>query len=214
MKNKVLIIGAGGHARSVMDIILQNNEYEIVGCIDNCYDSRKQVEGMEHIPIIGNDDMLLEFRKAGIYHCFVALGNNNLREKLFHKIKDLGFTPINVISKHAILSSTVNLGDGICIMPGAILNINVVVEDNCILNTNCSIDHDCFIGKNSHIAPGVTLSGAVVVNKNVQIGTGACVIDGINIRERAFIGAGATVVKDITAGMLAYGVPAKEIRKL
>lgn len=213
MKDKLIVIGAGGHARSVMDIALQNDEYEIVGCIDNCYGSKNVVEGMRQIPIIGNDDMLQDIKNSGIKYCFVALGSNNLREKVTKKVKDLGFVPVNVISKYAVLSSSVTLGTGICIMAGAILNVNVKIGDNCIINTNCSIDHDCAIGENSHIAPGVAMSGTVSVGRNVQVGTGASVIDGMVIENNAFIGAGAAVVKNVSAGMLAYGVPAKEIRK-
>lgn len=210
---KIIIIGAGGHAKSVMDIAIQNKKYEIIGCIDACYDENK-VSNVNGIPIIGNDDMLEYFRKTGIEYCFIAIGNNNLREKLFNITKEIGFKHVNIISKHAILSSAVTLGKGICIMAGAIINTNAVIKDNCIINTNCSIDHDCYIGENTHIAPGVTLSGSVVVEKNVQIGTGACVIDGMCIKHGAYIGAGSVVVNDINEGVLAYGIPAKEIRKL
>lgn len=214
MKDKVIIIGAGGHARSVMDILLQNNEYEILGCIDNCYGQKQFVEGMNQIAIIGNDDMLEDFYKTGVKYCFVALGSNSLRAKLYRRIVDIGYIPINVVSKYAIISPSVKLGTGICIMAGAILNVNTIIEDNCIINTKCSIDHDCIIGENSHIAPGVTLSGSVKVGNNVQIGTGACVIDGITIGEGAFIGGGGVVVKNVNARMLAYGNPAREIRSL
>lgn len=214
MKDKVIIIGAGGHARSVIDILLQNDEYDIAGCIDNCYNQKKSVEGMHQIPIIGNDDMLADIHKSGIQYCFVALGSNNLRARLFRHIVTIGYTPINAISKYAIISPTVKLGTGICIMAGAILNVNTIIEDNCIINTKCSIDHDCIIGANSHIAPGVTLSGTVKVGNNVQIGTGACVIDGITIGAGVFVGGGGVVVRDINPGMLAYGNPAREIRRL
>ena len=213
MKDKLIIIGAGGHARSVIDIILQNDNYEIIGCIDNSYGQREFVENMDEIPIIGNDDMLLEIKNRGIKYCFVALGDNSLRKRIYQSIIQIGFTPINVISKYATLSSRVTLGNGICIMAGAIINVNTIIEDNCIINTNCSIDHDCIIGMNSHIAPGVTLSGYVAVGSNVQIGTGACVIDRISIGENVFIGAGSVVVRNINPGILAYGNPAREIRK-
>jgi UDP-perosamine 4-acetyltransferase len=214
MGEKLIVIGAGGHARSIIDIIQQNNVYEVIGCIDNCYGQRNSVEGMGNIPIIGNDNMLADLKRSGIRNCFIALGNGTLRVKLYHYILELGYTPINVVSQYAIVSPRVTLGKGICIMPGAILNVNVTIEDSCIINTKCSIDHDCTIGKNSHVAPGVTLSGAVKVGNNVHIGTGSCIIDGVSIGDGAYIGAGAVVVRDINPGVMAYGNPAREIRKL
>ena len=214
MREKVLIIGAGGHARSVIDILLQNNEYEVIGCIDNQYCCDEICECMSGIPVIGNDDMLPDFLKQGIKYCFVALGNNKLRALLYEKVCEMGYIPINAISKHAIISDRAQLGNGICIMAGAILNVNVQVGDNSIINTRCSVDHDCVIGEHCHIAPGVTMSGTTVVGDYTQLGTGSNVIDGITIGANSFIGAGAVVVNDIPPNVMAYGVPAKIVRNI
>lgn len=214
MKNKVLIIGAGGHARSVLDILLQNDEYEIVGCIDNAFGKREVVEGMEEIPIVGNDNALEEFRNKGIKKIFIAIGSNELRDELYDYVSLLGFELINVISSSAYISPRAKLGNGICVMPGAVINVNAVIEDNCIINTNCSIDHDCKIGRSVHIAPGVAISGTVSIGDRTQVGTGASIIDGINVGNDAFIGAGAAVVMDIEEYALAVGVPARMIKKL
>ncbi|MCJ7856669.1 acetyltransferase [Lachnospiraceae bacterium NSJ-143] len=190
MNKKLLIIGAGGHARSVMDIIIQNNEYEIAGCIDNLYGKQQFVEGMDGIEIIGNDEMFEEFFNKGYRKVFIAIGENRLRNKIFDKVVDIGFEPVNVISKNAFISEKAVLKKGICVMAGAVINANVKIDDNCIINTNCSIDHDCIIGKSVHIAPGVAMSGTVVVGKLTQIGTGAVVIDNIVIGENTFVGGG------------------------
>jgi UDP-perosamine 4-acetyltransferase len=205
---KLIILGAGGHARSVMDILLQNNDYEVVGCIDPL---SGDVLGK---PVIGNDNDLVSFFSRGIKNIFVAIGDNRLRDRLFHKIGAIGFQPINVISRYAMISPRANLGKGICVMAGAVNNENTIIEDNSIINTHCSIDHDCFIGQSTHIAPCVALSGTVRIGNGVQVGTGASVIDGITIGDWAFIGGGAAVVSDIPEGVLAYGVPARIIRKI
>ncbi len=209
MKRKLLIIGAGGHARSVIDIIFQDDSYSIVGCIDTCYGNKSNVEGMDDIPIIGNDDMLQSFYDQGIHFAFVALGSSKLRRKLFDMLEAIGYENINVISKHSVISRRAKLGKGICVMPGAVINVNSVIGDATIVNTSCSIDHDCTIFKGCHIAPGVTLSGTVTLGEGVHIGTGASVIDGISIGAETYVGGGAVVVNDLPSNVLAVGVPAK-----
>jgi UDP-perosamine 4-acetyltransferase len=204
---KLIIIGAGGHARSVMDIALENGDYEIAGCIDP---TPGEVLGK---PVIGNDADLETFFSQGMRYIFVAIGNNALRHRLFEKALSIGFEPVNIISRHTTISRRAHLGKGICIMAGAVINVNTVIGDNCIINTRCSIDHDCQIGKSSHIAPGVTLSGTVKSGEGVHIGTGASVIDGITIGDWSYIGGGAVVVDDIPPEVMAYGVPARVIRQ-
>jgi UDP-perosamine 4-acetyltransferase len=205
---KLILLGAGGHARSVMDLLLQNDEYDVVGCLDPAPGA---VLG---IPVIGNDDQLDILFSKGIKKAFIAIGNNRLREKLFGRAQFIGFEIINIISRSATISPRASLGSGICVMAGAVLNVNTRIGDNCIINTRCSIDHDCTIGRSVHIAPGVTLSGSVKVGDGAHIGTGTAVIDGITIGEWAYVGGGAAVVKDIPAYTLAYGVPAKAVRNL
>lgn len=214
---QLVVIGAGGHARSCLDILLQNGEYEIAGCIDKCYDenaSRFVQVGDTAVPVIGSDDMLADIFAKGIKNIFPAVGSNRLREKLFGNALEMGFNVINAISRAAVISPAARLGRGICVMPGAVVGVNTVIGDDCIINTNCSLDHDCKVGPHCHIAPGAAVSGTVTVGRGVQIGTGACVIDGINIGEYSFIGAGAAVVKDIPENVLAYGVPARVIKVL
>lgn len=205
---KLIIIGAGGHARSVVDIALQNGDYEIIGCIDP---APGNVLG---VPVIGNDNDLPAIYSKGIDSIFVAIGDNQKRHKLYENAVSIGFEPVNIISQCATISPRVFLGKGICIMAGAVINVNTVIGDNCIINTHCSIDHDCSIGQSSHIAPGVALSGTVKIGEGVHIGTGASVIDGMSIGDWSYIGSGATVVKNVPAGVMAYGVPARVIRKL
>jgi len=205
---KLLVVGAGGHARSVVDIALQTGDYELVGCIDS------QPGDVLGVPVIGSDDDLDVLRSSGIKHIFIAVGHNHRRHALYNHALSLGFEPVNIISHQSVISPRANLGKGICVMAGAVVNVNTVIGDNCIINTRCSIDHDCRIGASSHIAPGVTLSGTVHVGDIVHIGTGASVIDGISIGSSTFIGSGAIVVKDLPANVLAYGVPARVIRKL
>ncbi|MCQ4726147.1 acetyltransferase [Anaerotignum faecicola] len=189
-KEKLIVVGAGGHARSVIDIILQNNEYDLIGCIDKSYGTANTVSGMDDIPIIGNDDMLEEFFISGVKNIFVAIGENKLRDKIFKKVSDIGFNAVNVISRRAYISERAKLKKGICVMAGACINVNTVIEDNCIINTNSSIDHDCRIGRSVHIAPGAAISGTVSIGDYTHIGTGVNVIDNVVVGINTFVGGG------------------------
>lgn len=211
---KIVIIGAGGHSRSVMDIILQQGQYEIAGCLDPSFEKRAFVEGMNEIPILGNDDLLKELKNRGIEYAFVALGDNMLRQKLTDKVRAYGLELINVISSKAYLSPRSKIGSGVCIMAGAAINVNADIGDGAIINTNASVDHDCRIGDFVHVAPGTAISGSTNVGTGTHIGTNSSVIDGIHIGSWSYIGAGTTVVADIPDHVMAYGAPAKIIRNI
>lgn len=214
MKEQIIIVGAGGHARSVMDILIENQEYDIVGCLDPVCSVRDCVEYMEDVPIIGDDSAMESYYHQGITNIFIALGDNALRKKVSYQAEQLGYHRINVISRYARISSRASLGSGICVMAGAVINVNCQIGDGCIINTNCSLDHDCRVGDYSHIAPGVAISGTTIVGEGVHIGTNSAVIDGITIGDWSYIGAGAAVVNNIDSHIMAYGVPAASIREI
>ena len=212
-RTKLLLIGAGAHSHVVIDILLQNNDYEIVGCLDRSYLADKNVQ-IYGVRVIGDDDKMQEVFKSGVTKVHIALGENRLRNKLFDMAVNIGFEPITIVSRNAVISPRSTIGRGTVIMPGAVINVGTSIGDNCIINTNCSVDHDCIISKSCHIAPGCALSGNVTVGEGTHIGTGANIIDKVIIGEWSYIGAGALVVKDIEQGILAYGVPAKKVRQL
>ena len=212
MSKKLLIVGAGGHAKSVLDILLENNKYEWIGVIDNDYGTKKYVAPFADIEIVGNDAMLTEFFEKGITNIFVAIGSNAIRKKLYNISKTIGFEAVSIISSHATISKYAKIGKGVCIMPGAVINVATTIGDHCIINTNCTIDHDCTIQECVHIAPGVAISGCVTIGRNSFIGTGARVIDRVTIGANTTIGSGAAVINHIPSHVLAVGVPAKVIK--
>lgn len=203
----LLLIGAGGHAKVVADIILKNEEYKIIGLI-----AQKQEDGFWGIPVIGNDDCLQELYEKGVSHAFVAIGDGRVREKLTKILKEIGYEIINVISNQAVVSSTVKLGKGIVIMPGAVVNADTVIEDGCIINTNSSVDHDNCIGRFTHIAPGSAIAGFNKIGRNCFLGTGCRIIDKIQIGDNSVVGAGCVVIKDIAGNCTVVGVPAQIIK--
>jgi len=213
MKHKVLLIGAGGHCKVVLDLLQQSKDYQAAGIIDKKTRVGEKVLG---VPVAGTDADLLKFFKKGIKYCFIAVGSvgdPSLRAKLFDLGCKAGFSFPNLVHPKAIISSHASLGEGNYIAPGAIINAGARIGDHCIINTGVIIEHDCSVGDFVHIASGAVLSGNVSVGKNTHLGTGVSVIQGIKIGSNSVVGAGSVVVKDIASGVIAFGNPCKFIKK-
>ncbi|MGO4110912.1 acetyltransferase [Paenibacillus sp. YAF4_2] len=209
LPNKTVIIGAGGHAKVIVDILRSDPHVELIGCIGR--DPHANVLGL---PVIGGDDILPELLEQGIHHAFVAIGDNAKRHALALHVENLGFELINAISPRAYLASHVTLGKGVAVMPGSVIEPDTRIGSYTIINTGATVDHDGNIGMACHIAPGCHLSGNVTVGDESFLGTGVSVIDGMHIGEGCIIGAGATVIRPIPSYSLAVGVPATVKRTL
>ncbi|MFA6357066.1 MAG: acetyltransferase [Candidatus Omnitrophota bacterium] len=212
MKHKILLIGAGGHCKVILDLFLQIKKYEISGILDLKENLGNKILG---VSVIGTDADLPRFFKTGIKYCFISVGsvgNPRLRIKLYNFAKQSGFLFPNLISPNAQVSSHVILGEGNYIAPGVIINAGTQIGNNCILNTGAIIEHDCKIGNFVHLSPGSVLSGGVNIGDNCHVGTGSVVIQGVQIAGQTIIGAGSVVTKNILKGMIAYGNPCKERR--
>ncbi|MFA5240441.1 MAG: acetyltransferase [Phycisphaerae bacterium] len=210
MKRKILLIGAGGHCKVILDLLAQAGNYGVAGIIDLRERLGSKVLGA---PVIGTDADLPRFFKSGIKYCFISvgsIGNPCLRIKLYNSAKKSGFLFPNLISADAKVSSQVSLGEGNYIAPGVIVNAGTQIGNNCIFNTGVIIEHDCRIGDFVHLSPGSILSGGVNIGEGSHIGSGSVIIQNIQIGERTVIGAGSVVTKNIRKGMVAYGNPCKE----
>lgn len=208
--DKIVVIGASGHAKVIIDIINSMKCYEIVGCTDLSI----KIKNIMGYPVLGADAILPELYESGVRCAFVAIGDNKLRFKIYQMIKDIGFEMVNAISSCSVISSSVQLGKGIAVMPGAIINADTIIGDCAIINTGATVDHDCSIGSATHIAPGTHLAGNVKVGKYAFLGVGSSVIPQVNIGEDAMIGAGSVVIRDVPQNTKAVGNPAKEITKI
>ncbi|VBB08530.1 Hypothetical protein LUCI_3808 [Lucifera butyrica] len=208
-REPVVILGAGGHAKVIIDIIRAQDLYDIIGCLDQAKNSGHCVAGVK---IIGEDCMLEEIAKSGVNKAFVAIGDNRRRAELAHRVRRLGFVLINVISPHAYISAAAMLDDGVAVMPGAIVNAGSRILSNVIINTKASIDHDCVLESNCHIGPGCTLAGNVQVGEGTFLGTGTSVIPRVRIGCWSITGAGAVIVANIPDNALAVGVPGRVVK--
>lgn len=207
-KLPLVVIGAGGHARVVIDAIEKQGLFEIVGLLDdNAAQDTSLVLGY---PLLGGRDVL---RDSGTPHrAVVAIGSPLARGAWIHHLMELQFEMPSVVHPGAIRGRDVSIGAGTVLLAGSILNSGARLGRGVIINTGASVDHDCLIGDLVHVAPGARLAGNVQVGARTHIGICACVIQGVEIGADAIIGAGAAVVGAIPAGATAVGVPARVIR--
>lgn len=213
MKEKVVLIGGGGHCKVVIDAIKKQNKYDIVGITDKKNMGSKILD----VPVIGHDDILNQLLNKGVTNALITVGsvkNNIPRLNLYNELCKLGFDFVNVIHPKAIMGEEVVLGKGNVVLAGCIINSCAVIGNNCIINTGSIVEHDCVIGDHVHIAPGAKVAGGVKIGKASYIGLGANVIQGIKIGENCIIGAGAVVINDIPDNSLAVGIPAKVIKRI
>jgi sugar O-acyltransferase (sialic acid O-acetyltransferase NeuD family) len=210
MPKKLIVIGSGGHAGVVIDIIETSTDYKIIGV------TTKDDEIREFIgyPVLGNDDILFEFKNNGINKVAIGIGgyrNNALREKSYNFLKSHGLEPVKLIHKSAVISRSVSIGEGSVVFPGVVMNTHVKIGNNVIVATSSSIDHETIIEDHVLVSAGVTIGAYAKIGSGSLIALGVKIISGINVCSNALVGAGAVVVKDITEPGLYLGIPAKKI---
>jgi sugar O-acyltransferase (sialic acid O-acetyltransferase NeuD family) len=211
VNSQVLVLGAGGHAGVVTDILRQQHR-QIIGLVSPQLEVKLAVlQGIMHYT---DDDQVLAFapQEIVLVNGLGSLPSHSLRHDLYHKFSQLGYCFETLIDQSAIISPYAELEEGVQVMPRAVIMAGAKVGANSIINTGAIIEHDCQIGANNHIAPGVTLSGGVITKDKVHIGTGAVVIQAVTINSNATIGAGAVVTCDVDEYAIVY--PAKGFKKV
>lgn len=210
MKVFCLIIGGGEHAKVVIDLLEQSGHVEVHGILDR--DSTRWGQRVHGVQILGDNSLLPELRARGLEYFIVGLGStgdNRPRQRLFEMALAHGFRPLRATHPRAIVSPTSQIGGGTVIMAGAVLNPDSRIGANVIVNTGAIVEHDCVIGNHVHLATGSLLAGRVSVGDGAHIGIGASIRQGLRIGENAVVGAGTVVVKDVPAGVVVVGVPAR-----
>ena len=215
MRDRVIGLGAGGHAKGIIEILKLNPSCKIVGLLD----PNKELHGLEvlGIPVLGGDALLLELIQEKVSHFFVGLGgvgDNRPRQKLFEYALGSGLFPVDVIHPKAIISPLAKMGQGVQVMAGAVVNIHAQLGTDVILNSNSVIEHDCVVGDHVHIASGAVLASTVTIGESTHIGAGAVIRQCITIGNNAIIGAGAVVVNDVLENTVVVGVPAKPLQSV
>lgn len=206
MKSPLVIVGGGGHAKVIIDMLRAADDFEPIGY--TATEPGPPLAG--DVRFLGTDECLAALKDT-VPHAFVAIGYNAIRWAIAQALAAQGFDLPALVSPSAFVSPSARIGRGVAIMPGAVVNAEAEIGDFVIVNTGASVDHDCVVGDGAHIAPGATVCGSVVVGELAFIGAGATIIPGIRVGARSIVGAGAAVVHDLPADVRAVGVPARPI---
>ncbi|MDT4288731.1 acetyltransferase [Methylomonas sp. MO1] len=203
MSKPVILLGGGGHARVLLDM-LRRLEIEILGMADP-----HRLPGSEHfgVKILGDDSAIRAYAANDI-----ALVNGigslprgaGLRGNLYEQFVKQGYVFQTLVDPRAFTAGGVQLAQGVQVMAGAIIQAGTKIAENCIVNSGAIVEHDCRIGRDVHIAPGAVLSGGVELGNNVHIGTGATIIQGLRIGSGSVVGAGSVVTRDIGCKQIVY----------
>jgi len=196
MKQKLIIIGGGGHAKVIIDAVLAGEEYEIYGIIDQKLEIGTKVLG---VPVLGMDEILPRLCDEGIKNAFIgvgSIGDCTARRSIYDKLKSIGFKLPVIIHPKAVIARDVEFGEGTFVAASATINPGTKIGKNVIVNTSSSIDHDSRIGGFVHIAPGAILCGTVSVGEETHIGMAANIVQSVTIGKKCFITAGCLVKTD------------------
>ncbi len=194
----IVIYGAGGHARVVIDTIREGRrDLEVVGIIDDGDDRPDEVMG---IPVLGDGSILPELRERGVRLAALGVGavtHNALRAELFERLKRQGFSLPNLIHPASTVEPSARMGEGNQIFAGAVISSNVRLGNNTIVNCNTVVSHDCWIGDHVHLTPGALLAGGVRVGERTVIGMGVTIYLGVMVGADVMVANGNHILQDI-----------------
>ncbi len=207
----IFILGAGGHGRVVLDILLQSRRYEVRGFLDN--NSKLHGRRIDGFPVLGSIDQIEPLRETqGVSSAIVAIGDNGLRRGLARSLEQAEIAMINAIHPSATLAHNASIGRNVVIAAGVVVCAHCQIGDSVILNTGCIIDHQTMVGEGCHVCPGVRIAGRVKLEPGAFVGVGATVTPRVTLGCEAIVGAGAVVIDDVPPLTTVVGVPAREIR--
>ncbi len=199
-------VGAGGHAKSVLEAIRSAGAFEVVALVDD----DPTLAGTVLLGVRITTDLT----GLGASHAFLGvggIGDPGPRRRVCERLLAEGFELPPIVHGAAAVSPWATLGRGAQILAAAVVNADAELGDGVLVNTGAVVEHDCVLGDYAHVAPGATLGGGAVVGAGAHVGMGAVIIEGVTVGEGAFVAAGAIVVADVPAGARVAGVPARTI---
>lgn len=205
-KKRIVIIGAGGFGRECIETILQDRTLELIGFLDD--DESLHGKYLNGVKVLGALNWIHTIDYQPYFVC--SIGDPKIKKDVCIRAEMLGFKPVSIVHPAARVYSPI--GKGVIIQAGAIVTVNVTIEDHVHINLNCSIGHDSVIGKYSTISPLVSISGNVKLREGVFIGSNAAVLPSVRIGEWTKIGAVACVIKNCISHRTYVGVPARCVR--
>ena len=213
MKKPFIVIGSGGHAKVVLDLLLERGEQVI--CLADI-DKNKTGSFILGVEVIEEIDVLDKYI-PGTVNLVLGIGSSSTnlvdglseRRCIAEKFEKLGYCFPSITHPKAIISRDCNLEEGAQIMAGAVLQPGCHIGKHVVVNTNCSIDHDCIIGEGSHISPGSCLAGTAIIQEFVYIGAGSTIVNNISVGSRSIVGSGSVVIDSVNIDTCVIGVPAR-----
>lgn len=197
MQNKLVLIGGGGHCKSVLDAVYAMGTYSEIVITDYNNPPDSLILGCR---VVGTDDKLSELFRRGFNHAFITVGSikdTMIRRKAYEKAKKVGFTFPTVVDPTAVLASSARIGRGVFVGKNAVVNADAVIEDMAIINTGAIIEHECHVGEFSHVAVGAVVCGRAKIENDVFVGANATVIQEVKIGMNSIIGAGSIIINDV-----------------
>lgn len=200
----IILIGFGGHAKSVIDTIEANNEFNIIGYTD--IEDKGQYNGCTWL---GNDDCLNDYYEKGVMNCFICMGfmgKGRIIDALYDKVKNIGYDLPVIIDKSAVIGKNVQIGEGSYIGKLSVVNADSRIGKMCIINTGVIVEHENLINDFTHVAVGATLCGRVTIGTHCLVGANSTVIQNVSIENEVIIGSGSVVLHDVLKSGTFYGV--------
>jgi UDP-perosamine 4-acetyltransferase len=210
MKDKIIIIGGGGHAKVLISDLIKLDKFEIIGYTD--LNNKGLIQGVEYL---GTDKVLPEIkRKHKNCGAVIGVGNisvSNIRSKIYKNLKELNFDLPVIISIDALVNEEVSIGEGTVVLQGAIINVSSVIGKCVIINTGAIVEHDSRVDDFVHLTAGSIIGAGAEIGENTIMGIGSMVIPFKKVCKNCLIGAGTIVARDLFNEGTYFGCPARNI---
>lgn len=203
---KIIILGFGGHAKSLVDSIEQQGKYEIHGFVTP---KGNEEEYYRNYSVVASDEELEKLFACGINNAVIGvgfLGNAKIRDNLYMLLKKIGYHLPVIVDQTAIVAEDVSIGEGSVVGKGCIINSDCIIGKMTIVNTGAVIEHECWLGDFSHVSVSSVLCGNVKVGKHTFIGANASVKQCVSIGDNSIIGMGSIVIGDVADNSICVGV--------
>lgn len=206
LNNKIVLIGGGGHCKSVIDTLVRMGCYSKIMVTDKDISSGEKILGC---PVVGRDEILPRLFECDYQKAFITVGSiksTEIRRRIYGEARSIGFSFPLIVDPSAIIAESAVISQGVFIGKNAVVNADVKLDDFSIINTGAIIEHECHIGQFTHISVGAVVCGNVEIESDVFIGANATIIQGIKIGMNSVIGAGSVVLADVPENSSVVGV--------
>jgi UDP-perosamine 4-acetyltransferase len=204
---RILVLGAGGHGKAVLDLLLAGGEWLPAGVVD----AAPRVADVLGIPVLGDEAQFAPLRASGIGAAHPAIGHNAHRIAAAARLAAAGFALPVLRHPACVIGHGAVLGEGSAIFARAVIGPEARLGRLVLVNTGAIVEHDCIVEDGAHVAPGAVLAGGVRIGAGVLVGAGAVIRPGVTVGAGAIIGAGAAVLADVQTGITVAGVPAEPL---